>query len=102
MPPVLRPVRAFRCIRKAVCRQIANAAGSASSDSANYRQVEVLKSEGYLSGRMQVRASAAVVFKNSISSIHCRGMTSLASDILQACAQLWIHFNLSLLPLLDG
>jgi hypothetical protein len=31
-----------------------------------------------------------------------QGVTSLASDILQACAQLWIHFNLSLLPLLDG
>ena len=47
-------------------------------------------------------SSFAVVFKNSISSIHCRGVTPLASDTLQACAQLWTHFNLSLLPLLDG
>ena len=43
-----------------------------------------------------------VVFKNSISLIHCMGVTSLPSDTVHACAQFWIRFNLWLSPLQDG
>ena len=43
-----------------------------------------------------------VVFKNSISLINYGSVSSLPSDILHTCAQFWTHFNLWLLPLLDG
>ncbi len=35
-----------------------------------------------------------VVFKNSISLVRWRSLTSLRSDSLRACAPLWTHFNL--------
>jgi hypothetical protein len=42
-----------------VCRQKSNATGFADREPANYREVEVLRSAGYLLGRMQVWVPAA-------------------------------------------
>jgi hypothetical protein len=52
-----------------------------------------------LSFALPLLTTTSVQKLDLIDSLQGRDFTS---DTLQACAQLWTHFNLSLLPLLDG